>query len=133
MKQLLSSTNSRFRTQTLKSSPTSCCFCGSTLRNIGKLRAKSYFADHERANTIHGFTDSVPILKIYNCYQDMQTFEQLSISTQAITRQEQCVDAAKQPTSNNFQILQTACNNSNCTIDQLLYYWQTFQPIFVAK
>ena len=27
MKQLLSSTNSRFRTQTLKSSPTSCCCC----------------------------------------------------------------------------------------------------------
>ena len=95
--------------------------------------AKSYFTDYQRANTINGFADSVPVLKIYNCYQDTQTFEQLSISTQALTRQEQCVDVSN-PIQTIFKYFKLQlCNYSNCTIDQLLYYWQTFQPIFVAK
>ena len=69
-------------------------FSASAIRNIGEFGAKGYFTDHQRVNTIHYFTDSVPVLKIYNCYQDTQTFEQLSISTQAITRREQCVDVS---------------------------------------
>ena len=30
--------------------------------------AKNYFTDNRTANTIHGFRDSVPILKIHGCY-----------------------------------------------------------------
>ena len=115
------------------SSSSSSCFLASAIRNIGEFGTKSYFTDHQRANTIHGFTDSVPVYKIYNCYQDTQTFEQLSISTQAITRREQCVDVSN-PLQTIFKYFKLQlCNYSNCTIDQLLYYWQTFQPIFVAK
>ena len=69
-------------------------FSASAIRNIGEFGAKGYFTDHQRVNTIHYFTDSVPVLKIYNCYQDAQTFEQLSISTQALTRREQCADVS---------------------------------------
>ena len=93
MKQLLSSTNSRFRMQTFKSSLTSCCVCvkritlyswlcssscscSSSLScvsvsanwNIEEFGAKSYFTDHETANTIYRFRNSVPVLKIYDCY-----------------------------------------------------------------
>ena len=108
-------------------------FSANAIRNIGEFGAKSYFTDHRRANTTDSFTDSVPVLKIYNCYQDTQTFEQLSISTQAITRREQCVDVSN-PLQTIFKYFKLQlCNYSNCTIDQLLYYWQTFQPIFVAK
>ena len=111
----------------------SSCFSASAIRNIGELRAKSYFTDHQKANTIHSFTDSVPVRRIYNCYQNTQTFEQLCISTQAITRKEQCVDVSN-PLQTIFKYFKLQlCNYSNCTIDQLLYYWQTFQPIFVAK
>ena len=39
----------------------------------------------------------------------------------------------KQPASNSFQTLQTIYTYSNCTIDQLLYFWQMFQPTFAAK
>ena len=70
----------------------SCCFSASIIQNIREFRAKNYFTDHQTDNTIHRFKDSVPVLKIYNCYQDTQKFEQLSIPTQAITRREQCVD-----------------------------------------
>ena len=53
----------------LCSSPSSLSrFSASAIRNIGEFGAKSYFTDHQRANTIHCFTDSVPVLKIYNCY-----------------------------------------------------------------
>ena len=53
----------------LCSSPSSPSrFSASAIRNIGEFGAKSYFTDHQRANTIHCFTDSVPVLKIYNCY-----------------------------------------------------------------
>ena len=34
----------------------------------GIRRAKNYFIDHRTANTIHGFRDSVPVLKIQGCY-----------------------------------------------------------------
>ena len=50
------------------SSPSSSRFSASAIWNIGEFGAKSYFTDHQRANTIHCFTDSVPVLKIYNCY-----------------------------------------------------------------
>ena len=59
-------------------------FC--VIRNIGKFGAKNYFTDHRTANTIQGFTDSVPVLKIHDCYQDKQKFEQHSIPIQVIVR-----------------------------------------------
>ena len=37
-------------------------------QNIGKFEAKNYFTDHRTANTIYGFRDSVPVLKIRDCY-----------------------------------------------------------------
>ena len=40
----------------------------SLIRNIGEFRAKKYFTDHWTANTIHGFRDSFPVLKIHACY-----------------------------------------------------------------
>ena len=49
------------------SSPSSCDFA-SVIRNIGKFGAKNYFTDHRTANTIYGFRDSVPVLKIHDCY-----------------------------------------------------------------
>ena len=32
------------------------------------IRSKTYFTDHRTANAIHGFRDSLPELKIQNCY-----------------------------------------------------------------
>ena len=49
------------------SSPSSRDFA-SVIRNIGKFGAKNYFTDHRTANTIYGFRDSVPVLKIHDCY-----------------------------------------------------------------
>ena len=40
----------------------------SVIRNIGKFGAKNYFTDHRTANAIYGFRDSVPVLKIHDCY-----------------------------------------------------------------
>ena len=45
----------------------SSCFSASVTQNIGKFGTKSYFTDHQRANTINSFTDLVPVLKTYNC------------------------------------------------------------------
>ena len=33
-----------------------------------RIRNKKLFYRHQRANTIHGFTDPFPVLKIYKCY-----------------------------------------------------------------
>ena len=46
----------------------SSCDSASLIRNIGKFGAKNYFTDHRTANTIHGFRDSVPVLKMQGCY-----------------------------------------------------------------
>ena len=43
-------------------------FSTSVIQNIGEFRAKSYFTDHQRANTMHGFRDSVLVLRIYDRY-----------------------------------------------------------------
>ena len=40
----------------------------SVIRNIGEFGAKNYFTDQRTANTIHGFKDSVPVLKIHDSY-----------------------------------------------------------------
>ena len=40
----------------------------SVIRNIGEFGAKNYFRDQGTANTIHGFRDSIPVLKIHGCY-----------------------------------------------------------------
>ena len=39
-------------------------FFVSFIQNMGKFGAKNYFADHRIANTILGFRDSFPVLKI---------------------------------------------------------------------
>ena len=80
------------------------CLCSSPsrdfasiIRNIWKFRENNYFTDHRTANTIYGFGDSVPVLKIHVCYWNTQKYEHSSIPIQAIarllaTRREQCVD-----------------------------------------
>ena len=40
--------------------------------NIEKFGEKNYFTDHQTANTIQGFRDSVPALKIHQRYEDTQ-------------------------------------------------------------
>ena len=65
------------------SSPFSCDFVN-VIRNIGKFGAKNYFTDHRTAITIYGFRDSVPVLKMHDCYYDTQKFGQHSIPIQAI-------------------------------------------------
>ena len=62
----------------------SCYFSASLIRNIGEFGAKSYFTDHRRGNALHGFLDSFPVYKIYDCYQVTQKSGQLSIPIQAI-------------------------------------------------
>ena len=49
------------------SSPSSCD-SASLIWNIGEFGAKNYFTDHRAANTLNGFRDSVPVLKIHGCY-----------------------------------------------------------------
>ena len=45
----------------------SSSFCASVIWNIREFGAKNYFTDHQTYNTIHGFRDSVLVLKLYNC------------------------------------------------------------------
>ena len=59
-------------------------FSASVIWNIGEFGAKNYYTDHWTANIIHGFRDSVPVLKIHAYYYDMLEFEQLSIPTQVL-------------------------------------------------
>ena len=82
------------------------CLCSSPsrdfasiIRNIWKFRENNYFTDHRTANTIYGFGDSVPVLKIHVCYWNTQKYEHSSIPIQAIarllaTRREQCLDVS---------------------------------------
>ena len=46
----------------------SSCFSLSLIQNIGDFGAKNYFTDHQTANAIHSFRDSIPPVKIYGCY-----------------------------------------------------------------
>ena len=46
----------------------SSCFSASVIRNIGEFRAKNSFTDHQTSNTIPCFRDSIPVLKIHDCY-----------------------------------------------------------------
>ena len=55
------------------SSPFSCDFA-SVVRNIEKFGAKNYFTDQRTANTIHGFRDSVPVLKIHSIRNNLSNF-----------------------------------------------------------
>ena len=57
-------------------------FSASVIRNVRKFGAKNYFTDHQTANTIDGFKDSVPVLKTYERYYYTQKFGQLSIPSQ---------------------------------------------------
>ena len=43
-----------------------CCFSASIIRYIGEFGPKNYFRDHQTANTIHGFINSVPVYRIYD-------------------------------------------------------------------
>ena len=49
-------------------SPRSSRDFDSVIQNIGKFGKKNYFTDHRTANTIYGFRDSVPVLKMHDCY-----------------------------------------------------------------
>ena len=49
----------------LCSSSSFSCFSTCVIRNIGEFGTKNYFIDHQIANTIHGFRDSVPVLRGY--------------------------------------------------------------------
>ena len=101
--------------------PFSSCDSASVIQNIGGFGAKNYFTNHRTDNTIHGFRDSVPVLKIHSCYYDTQKFEQLSIPIDS--RRELYVDVNK-PLQNSFQTLQTVYTYSNCILNQLLHCWQ---------
>ena len=100
------------------------CFSASAIWNIREFRAKSYFTDHQRTNTIHSFRDSFVDLKIYNLLGHANIWATFHFDPS--NNKARTVCWCKQCTSNNFQILQTVCNYSNCMIDQLLYYWETF-------
>ena len=90
-----------------------------------EIWSKNYFTDQQTANTIYGFRNSVPVLKIHDCYSDTQKSEQHFIPIEAIaTRREQCW--YKQPTSNSFETLKTVYTYSNCMMNQLLYCWKGF-------
>ena len=91
----------------------SSSFFASVIRNI---RAKNYFTDHRTANTIHGFRDSILVLKTY---KNLEIFHSYPSDNKART-----VCWCKQPTSNSFQTLQTVYTYSICTIDQLLSCWE---------
>ena len=72
MKQLLSSTNSRFRTQTLKSSPTSCFIC----QNLGYLillRVHS-ITGLLRDSTVQIFLISFVSFNNICCFNDIHCF-----------------------------------------------------------
>ena len=43
-------------------------FSASLIRNIEEFGAKNYFTDHRTANTMTGFRDSFPVLKVHGCY-----------------------------------------------------------------
>ena len=45
----------------------------SVIWNIGKFGAKNYFTAHRTGNTIYGFRDLVPVLKIRDCYLKYMT------------------------------------------------------------
>ena len=104
----------------------SSCFYASLIRTIQEFGAKNYFTDHETANTMHGFIDLFMVLKIHDCYQDLQKFEQLSIQA-SDTRRLGDLAAAVQCVHRNNP-LQTVSKRvyavytySNCVINQLLY------------
>ena len=61
------------------SSSSSSCFSASVIRNIEEFGAKNYFTDHQTANTIHDVRDSVPVLKIHDCYWDTQKFAKFQL------------------------------------------------------
>ena len=46
----------------------SSCDSASLIQNIREFGAKNYFIDHQTANTIHSFRDSVLFLKKQGCY-----------------------------------------------------------------
>ena len=110
------------------SSPSSSRDFASVILNITKFKEKDYFTDHWTSNTIFGFRDSVPVLKIHDCYRDTQKLEQSSIPIlQAIASfKVRAVCSCKQPTSNSFETLLTVYTYSNCMINHLLYCWQMF-------
>ena len=108
------------------SSSSSSCFSASLIRNIGEFGAKNYFTDHRTANTMHGFIDSFLVLKIHDCYQDSQKFEQLSIQVSDTRRLGDLATAVQCVHGNNSlqtvsKRVYTVYSYSNCMINQLLY------------
>ena len=72
------------------------------IRNIRLFGAKNYFTDHRVAHRIYSFRDSVPVLKILDCYWDMQKFEQhfILILHAIASYKARALCCCKQPTSN---------------------------------
>ena len=77
-------------------------FSASLIRNIGESEAKNYFTDHRTANTVNGFRDSVPVVKIHSFYYAKISTTFYSYPT---TKRYKVivVRLCKQPTSNSFQ------------------------------
>ena len=106
-------------------SSSSSHFSAGVIRNIGEFGATKYFTYHQTANKIHGFRDSVPVLKIYDTI--IRIRRNLSnLLFLPSDNKVRIVCRCKQPTSNSFQTLQTVYTYSNGTIDQLLYCWKMF-------
>ena len=79
----------------------SSLFLASLIRNIGKFVAKNYFTDHEAANTIHHFKDSLPTFKytaVIKICKNLSNFPFLSKLYKLIT-----LCWCKEPTANSFQ------------------------------
>ena len=64
-------------------------FSVSIIWNIGEFRAKNCFTDDRTAITIHSSRDSV--LKMHDCYQDMQIYSATFYYYPSNTRRLQCV------------------------------------------
>ena len=97
-------------------------FSASLIQNIGESEAKNYFTDHRTANTVNGFRDSVPVVKIHSFYHAKISTTFYSYPT---TKRYKVtvVRLCKQPTSNNFQHVYTVYTYLNCMMN-ILYCCQ---------
>ena len=71
-------------TQKCNSKPKRFEFANS-LHLLREFGAKKYFTDHDAANTIYDFVDSVLVCKMHDCYyRILKIFEQHSILSKAM-------------------------------------------------
>ena len=101
----------------------SSCDSASLIRNIGNSWAENCFTDNWTADTIHGFSDSVPFIKIHDCLLGYAKIWATFHSYPSDTRQLQCVDV-NNPLQTVLMHVYTVYTYSDCMINQLLYCWK---------